>query len=179
MKKILSAVLIVLGVVSLAYGGNESNCQKWCKENDRCQKCSKWVGCGKGLKNIKAFRGKGKDWFACGKTIQASASAKNKNRCEEYCKEDKQCDKCSELPACGPGYTSIATFKGPGKNWFACKKNYYGAKSGANKQECLTYCKQNNKRCKKCSEKPGCGLGYEVMATFRGSGKNWFACEKK
>lgn len=65
------------------------------------------------------------------------ASDSNRKRCEAYCEEDKACHKCSKLPACGEGYKSLATFKGSGKNWYACRKNPHGIRSEANKKECM------------------------------------------
>lgn len=163
---------------------NKSACRRWCNEHSEegCEFCSEKAACGKGYKSIKSFRGKGDNWFACKKTKFGQSGraldAKHKRQCETFCKNEQSCEKCSELPGCGPGYASIASFNGPGKNWYACKRNVHGKYSEENQDECRAYCSQN-KRCKKCSKKPGCGPGFKPMASFKGRGKNWYACEKR
>jgi len=50
-------------------GGSESNyqaCDRYCRfYSGRCVGCSTKPGCGSGQTAMKAFRGKGKNWYAC------------------------------------------------------------------------------------------------------------------
>ncbi len=47
---------------------NHEACDLWCNENKPdCAKCSTHVGCGRGYKKIKSFKGRGDNWFACRK----------------------------------------------------------------------------------------------------------------
>jgi hypothetical protein len=101
---------------------NKRKCQEWCAKNKDCKKCANWRGCGVGYKKLKSFRGKGKDWFACQKTDYATGSDKNKEKCEEWCENNRDCEKCSKLPGCGYGFKRAKKFGGKGKAWYACQK---------------------------------------------------------
>ncbi len=153
---------------------NKQACLEYCEEHDQCKKCSKHVGCGQGYEKIMSFVGEGKNWHACKKTLHQRLSDRNKAECEEWCGNNELCEKCSTLNECGQGYTSMKHWTGTGKNWHACRK----AGAASNRDACLQWCGKNG-NCKKCSKKPGCGLGYKPMKMFKGPGKNWFACEKR
>ncbi|MCP4130096.1 MAG: hypothetical protein GY754_03665 [bacterium] len=120
MQRIFQFILIMVIVCSSSMlihaNKNEKKCKKWCKENSLlCKKCSKWRGCGAGYHTVKKFRGRGKDWFACGNH--------NKADCEKYCKTNSNCVKCSRFSGCGTGYRRMKKFnKHRGRNWHACKK---------------------------------------------------------
>ena len=89
---------------------------RWCR-SIACVKCSPSVGCGKGYKKIKSWKGPGKNWYAC-------AEIKNelKAACQKWCGEHPECEKCSPMVGCGAGYKKIKSFKGKGKDWYACRK---------------------------------------------------------
>ncbi len=107
-------------------------------------KVSKWVGCGKWTK-AKRFGRKGKAWFAFKKTTCAKFSERNKKKCEEQCENSKDCKKCTNWSGCGINYKKLKTFKGSGKDWYACQQidfvnkmnvrkfvDFYQAKKGEN-----------------------------------------------
>lgn len=98
----------------------------------------------------------------------------NKERCEEWCmQQGYHCSKCSKFVNCGPGYSSIASFRLGSNHWHAC----IGIET--NKRACNEWCDQNKPNCVKCSTKIGCGPGFERMMGFTGpEGLNWHACKK-
>lgn len=104
---------------ALAQESPKIACAEWCKANpDKCVKCSPTIGCGKGHKKIKSWKGKGKNWYAC-----AEIKNPNKVACEKWCSEHPdKCEKCSTSVGCGKGYKKIKSFKGKGKDWYACEK---------------------------------------------------------
>ena len=157
-------------------GSNESLCKAWCSQHPQlCKKCSPKVGCGIGYQSIVTFKNGPDHWNAC------RGDETNKDACETWCKAHKpQCVKCDDNITCGTGYKRIISFTGPGsKNYHACEKTAYKSGSEANKAECETWCNNNKPACVKCSTHIGCGIGYEKMKTFGGTGDNWFACKKK
>ncbi|MCP3891845.1 MAG: hypothetical protein GY702_23710 [Desulfobulbaceae bacterium] len=153
---------------------NKSACLEWCEENNQCKKCSENIGCGANFKKIMSFTGTGKNWHACKKTMHSQASDRNEAQCKDWCDNNELCEKCSTLRGCGGDYTSMKHWTGTGKNWHACRKS--GAAS--NKAACLQWCQEKD-NCRKCSEKPGCGMGYKKMKSFKGPGKNWYSCKKR
>ena len=153
---------------------NKQACLEWCEENKSCSKCDKHIGCGQGYQKIMSFTGSGKNWHACKKTLHQRASDRNKADCEEWCAGNELCEKCSTLKGCGKDYTSMKSWTGAGTNWHACRK----AGAASNKAACLQWCGESSE-CQKCSEKYGCGRGYKRIKTFKGPGKNWFACKKR
>jgi hypothetical protein len=104
----------------------------------------------------------------------------NKAWCEEWCKSNYRCDKCSDKAGCGFGYKEIATFKWflDDDHWHACS----GAYSEQNKKACEDWCGQHKNdvvdSCVKCSPDTGCGVGYKVLMSFAGKGKNFHACAR-
>jgi hypothetical protein len=103
----------------------------------------------------------------------------NSEACYEWCQGKKKCSRCSKLPACGPGYSPMKKFTGAGKDWYACEKRKSRKQASRdNKKACQDWCGGNSK-CKKCSRKPGCGIGYKTMKGWTGRGNNWYACKKR
>lgn len=101
---------------------NKQDCENWCRGNPQCEKCSTHMGCGVGFTHLKTFGGYGDNWFACGKNQFGQASDNNQRECEDWCRGQARCSKCSDKVGCGTGYTSIKTFGGRGENYHACKK---------------------------------------------------------
>ncbi len=128
-RKLLLSVLLVMGfllVLNTVFANkNKRKAQNYCKQLTKkgtpC-KVSAWVGCGPGWTKAKAFRGRGKDYFACKKTKFANKSDENKKNCQNWCEKTRDCEKCSPLPGCGIGFKKAKKFGGKGKNWYACKK---------------------------------------------------------
>jgi hypothetical protein len=104
--------------------------------------------------------------------------AGNKEECEQWCRSNTGCEKCSELVGCGTGYKSMKHFRGPGKNWHACQKTAFREAGEENQKSCEDYCKQSWTDCGKCSDKLGCGQGWLQIRAFTGPGKNWYACRE-
>jgi len=160
---------------------NEVDCINWCRDhhvrlggpNGWCHKCSKTSGCGPGLTAIKSWKGKGKNWYACGN--RGYLSEQNKWECYGYCNTHDNCARCMRVAGCGAGYKQLEAFGGKGNNWYACEDR---GGSEDNYERCQRYC-QYNESCKKCDRSPGCGQGYEHLKTFKGKGRNWYACEEK
>ncbi len=44
-----------------------AECKAWCEKTTACAKCSTHLGCGRGYKRIKTFRGPGKNVYGCKK----------------------------------------------------------------------------------------------------------------
>jgi len=105
---------------------NRDDCRRWCKANKKCKKCLPLRLCPPGMKRLKSFKGRGKDWHACGlgkklKGYMAKTWA-NKYACEAWCDKAKECVKCSILPRCGTGYVRIKAFKKRrSKGYYACR----------------------------------------------------------
>jgi hypothetical protein len=106
-------------------------------------------------------------------------SKEHEDACKAWCDEHKpDCDHCSTLLNCGPGYDTIQSWTGYGKNWHACKRRpTRDEASEQNKAECEAYCARNDD-CKKC-EWDRCRDGYETIKTFGGRGHNYHACGLK
>src|SRR5512145_1506907 len=69
---------------------NEKECKAWCaqhKDDEGCVQCSTLLGCGGGLKNLKDWGGKGKNWHACQQTNWAKNSQKSLEQAQNWCKE--------------------------------------------------------------------------------------------
>jgi hypothetical protein len=162
---------------------NHDRCESWCKTTERCSKCSKTKGCGRGFKALKGWTGKGKNWYACeGVRTHAQASRDHQKACNKWCKENKDqgCVRCSKTKSCGKGLKSMKAWTGYGKNWYACKKHRTRDDASKENQEaCNKWCKENkDKGCVRCSKTKGCGKGHKSMKAWTGYGKNWYACKK-
>jgi hypothetical protein len=176
------ALLTVLAFGSTAQAGwkdrNKKPCEDWCKRTPACEKCSTLPGCGGGLKQLRKFGGVGKNWYACEKNKWGARSDANQKACNDWCKGNNKCIKCSKLPGCGVGAKHLRTFGRRGKDWYACEKRKSfseGSKDRAN--ECAEWCRKRS-NCHFCSNKPGCGDGFIKLESFRGRGKNKFACTR-
>ncbi len=158
-------------------GRHHQKCQQWCDANKPdCVYCSKSAGCGSGFQSLKTWKGYGVNWHACGKNRYGRNSEKNEEACIKWCKAHRPpCKKCLSKKGCGKGFTSMKTFGGKGENWFACRP----ASSQSNRDACEIWCNQHKPQCHHCSSKSGCGRHYKKIESFRGRGKNWFACEKR
>ena len=158
---------------------NKAACENWCRQNPECVKCSTLAGCGGGFKNLKSWTGFGDNWHACAKRVsREEASRKNKADCENWCRQNPECKKCSKLGDCGPGYKDIKSWTGFGDNWHACAKRVTREEaSRKNKADCENWCR-NNSQCSKCSKLAGCGPGFKGIKSWTGFGDNWHACRK-
>lgn len=174
---------------------NKTDCEAWCRQDERCEFCKDKVGCGINYASIKMFGGRGENWYACANRDRLSQL--RKQECDTWCEANRDditdpCIKCSSASGCGRGYKVIKRFQGEGENWNACA--YI-----VSREECENFCK-NSAECEFCSDNPGCGAGYTSMKTFRGLAeydydysiilsaigrfgqrfmKNWYACKKK
>ncbi len=160
---------------------NHRACQRWCDDNrPECVKCSKKRGCGRGFDNLRSWTGYGTNWHACSRRdTRDQASANNRSACEEWCRNNSECEKCSRSVGCGQGYTRLNAWTGRGDNYFACgKRESREQASQSNRQACEEWCR-NNPACKKCSTSSGCGRGYKRMESWRGRGRNWHACRER
>lgn len=99
---------------------NKSDCNKWCDAHENCEKCSTKRGCGSGLKNLKTWGGKGKNYHACEKNNWGKESEKNKKDCMKWCEGNSKCVYCDTKNGCGLGYKSMKHWRGKGKNYHAC-----------------------------------------------------------
>ena len=152
---------------------NHQDCLAWCDSYPACIECNTKLNCGTGLRTLKSWTGYGKNWHACAKSDYGIASENNWKACRDFCNDNQPpCEECSANPGCGAGQTSMKSFTGEGKNWYACRK----ADSQANKAACETWCSQHTPICIGCSSSSGCGSGRTAMESFRGPGDNWFAC---
>jgi hypothetical protein len=107
------------------------------------------------------------------------ASRQNKMDCQIWCNKKADCEFCSKKSGCGQGYTSIQSWTGRGKNWYACAKRETRREAGQrHREECHKWC-DNNPACFMCSTKTGCGLGYRVLKSWTGRGNNYYACERR
>ncbi len=186
MQKVSLFVAIALSMllisVGCSYASNESAARAYC--NDKAKdgipcKVSKWVGCGTGWTKDKRFNEhRGKDWFTCKKTKFAQDAEQNRKDCQEWCGKNKDCEKCANWSGCGVGYEKFKSFRGSGKDWFACKKTARRVGSEQSKAACEEWCK-DNRDCEKCSKLPGCGYGFKGAKRFKGKGVDWYACQKR
>jgi hypothetical protein len=155
-------------------------CHDYCRRERLCVKCSTERGCGKGHDHLKTWGGQGKNWHACKERVSRSTeSGRNKAACENWCRGNSSCVKCSKKGDCGAGYKDIKSWTGRGDNWHACaKRESRDQASASNEAACKAWC-DNNSQCKHCSKKYGCGRGYKMMKSWKGKGDNWHACRKR
>ncbi|MDX9804862.1 MAG: hypothetical protein RBT87_03410 [bacterium] len=108
------------------------------------------------------------------KPVELESVFYNENHvnCQKYCAVDPECVKCVKSSTCDFKFEKIKTFKGPGRNYTACKP----VKS-ENYEECVKYC-DSNYRCDHCDSTMNCGVSFVNIKSFRGKGTNWYACEK-
>jgi hypothetical protein len=159
---------------------NQSRCASWCSDHPECEKCSDILGCGPGFRTIESFTGRGTNWYACAPSRRSEGSENNESACRSWCGDHPECDRCSELIGCGPGYRRIRSFNGPGKNWYACAGQGGDREEASrnNQQQCEAWCSEHSE-CVRCSELIGCGRGQRRIRSFTGPGKNWYACEER
>lgn len=150
--------------------GNQQDCEAWCREQEGCVRCSEAPACGAGQESIKTFGGRGKNWYACRLTAYGEGSRDNRQECQRWCAADSRCDKCSELPGCGPDCKMLVAFRGQGKDWYACRKRK------DRREDCLAWCAASD-RCDRCSKDRDCGPGLTWLSSFdEGLGPSYYAC---
>jgi hypothetical protein len=190
----MKKVLVFMGILAIFFltisdnafcksSENKAECERWCNANKpRCVKCDSGMSCGgRDLDIIKSFKKGTGNWYACGLSEYARETLKNKNECLSYCRQHKQdegCEFCKETAGCGAGYTSIKTFGGRGKNWYACRLTAFRRESAKNRSECDSFC-DSNPECFACDTSPACNYGGyngEILKSFKGYGDNWYAC---
>ncbi len=167
---------------------NRRECEAWCKQDPKCDKCSPSFGCGAGYQRIRSFRGRGKNRHACAQRGDPSdsfteASRQNKDACIRWCKDHSQCLACSSRISCAKGYRHLKTFGGLGANWYACGRprtpsDAFDRASAKNKAACEKWC-SSNPSCTKCSTRIGCGRGFKRLKSWRRRGRNWHACGER
>jgi hypothetical protein len=54
--------------------------------------------------------------------LKGETVSTNEEACKKWCREHSECAKCSKSWGGGRGHKHLKTFKGRGKNWYACKK---------------------------------------------------------
>jgi hypothetical protein len=121
---------------------------------------------------LKRFRGKGKNW--CAKISTTKLQNLNMSKCKEwlrgkqgiYCKKER----------CGNGYTKAKSWGKLTYKISACTKSRFGEKGEKNHAACLKYC--SKKQCQ-CKSQLRCGAGWRSVRSFRGKGKNWWACYRR
>jgi hypothetical protein len=134
MKKVFFFLLVfIFGLSIMAYSNkNEDAAKKYCKEMEEKDpdaecKVSAWVGCGPGWTKDKAFRGTGKDYFACKRTKlhkkQDEGTEKHLKQAEDDCKKIRakgtKC-KVERLINCGPQWKKVTRYSGLGKDYSVC-----------------------------------------------------------
>jgi hypothetical protein len=170
-------IFVICLVPTDSFAGNKADCREWCGNHadDGCVKCSTKAGCGSGYKAMKHFRGRGRNYHACKLNNFGRRGEENHQECEAWCDGNQNCEKCSTIVGCGSGYNNMKSFRGPGKNWYACQMNQSRRASELNKSLCKEWC-ETSSICDKCSTHVGCGVGYRSVASFARSGNRWYAC---
>jgi len=104
-------------------------CNDWCDAREECSHCSTRRHCD-GYDVLQSWTGYGNDTHACGREEEPdlmgardAASLDNREACERWCDANEDCDKCSTLRHCGPGFRRLGrSWTGYGKNWHACEE---------------------------------------------------------
>jgi hypothetical protein len=129
----LSGFLLLMGILFSPERANAVqdlaliDCEQWCVGTSNCVACSTISDCGSYYTDINTFRrGSGWDWHAC--RARASnygrRSEEKRRECIQYCQENWQyCDMCSTYSNCGQDYTTLRSFTGTGRNWYACQSD--------------------------------------------------------
>jgi hypothetical protein len=101
---------------------HRDECFRWCEENPLCRTCRTYSGCAHGSVSIKAWKGPGRNFYACAR--RDDVKAKNKEDCEAWCNERERCVKCDTKKACGYGYLHMKTFGlgNTSSDYHACKR---------------------------------------------------------
>jgi len=112
---------------------------------------------------------------------------KNEDNAKKYCREmmqknpDHEC-KVSSWRGCGAGWTLDKTFRGSGKDYFACKRTKFHEKREEGTEQHL---KSAEADCKRISEKGtkckverlvNCGRGWKKVKRYTGMGKDYSVC---
>ncbi len=157
---------------------HERACKAWCDEREECTHCSTLRHCGKGFDTIQSWTGYGKNWHACKKRPSyTGAGRENKEDCEAWCERNTDCVRCRQVIRCRDGYTTLKTFGGRGKNYYACGlKRYKNAASNSHRDECFRWCEEHNDLCSNCRTISGCGANKVALKAWKGPGKNFYAC---
>lgn len=160
---------------------NRTMCLRYCRITEdsagNCVCTDENYGCGRNYWHIATFKGiRGENWYAC-KAIALDA----KRECEQWCRDDGRCVRCSALSTCGTGEKSIADFGPGGYKWHACERTNRGEGTVSNQADCEQWCRDNSSVCDKCSKKVRCGSGYKRIRKFNDHypGHNWYACERR
>jgi len=156
-------------------------CREWCDRNSesqggQCVKCSLKLNCGQGLSTIRQFRGRGRNWYACGRQMNyREGSQQLVEQCQQWCDQNRdRCLKCLAYGNCILGQETIKMFRGRGNNVRACGwKQYSREASNRNRDACIAYCREND--CG-CTTKRMCSPGGYRIQSWTGRGVNWHAC---
>jgi hypothetical protein len=155
------------------------DCSRWCKGKPECGKCLPLLPCPPGTKKLKSWKGYGKNWYACSKPGYRKRVSKDKlKECRKWCADHEGCGKCLPTAICPPGTKKLKSWKGYGKNWYACSKPGYRKKVSKDKlKKCKRWC-AGNPKCGKCLPLLPCPIGTRRLKSWKGYGKNWHACSK-
>lgn len=115
------------------------------------------------------------------------AADANEATCKAWCGtgegQQQGCRMCSHLSGCMPGYKPVKSWKGAGKNWYACAKRDTRRSNASedNRSSCEQWCTDHRTDlgCLKCDTRRDCGPNYRNLKSWNGYGNNWHACRAK
>ncbi len=161
---------------------HEEACNAWCDEHKPdCDHCSTLGACGPGYDTIQSWTGYGKNWHACKRRLtHDEATKQNKDECEAWCARNEDCKKCEVVTRCRDGYETLKTFGGRGTNYYACGlKRYNTPASNYHRDECFKWCDENKPLCRTCRTYKGCSAGMVAIKSWKGKGRNFYACARR
>ncbi len=155
---------------------HKQECDVWCAANDDCKTCSH-LPCPPPSRNLKSWTGFGDNWYACKKiTPPGTESREHRQACVAWCRNEPTCVRCEPFHPCPPGLGTLRSYRGPGKNWYACGKVHQWREGTRRQQkECRQWC-ENNAQCERCVTQLPCAEGTNVYKRFEGAGLDYYAC---
>jgi len=161
---------------------NKAECERWCNANKPdCVFCDSNAFCrGRDHDVIHSFKKGTGNWYACGLSEYERESRKNKTDCENYCRSNPACVKCT-ADACGSGIKILKTFGGRGENWRACEKTNWARHSeeahDAALKWCADYKKETKEDCRIVESGKSCPNGFYKSERIKVSwGRDYKVC---
>jgi hypothetical protein len=105
---------------------NKKEAEDYCKANFAPGECVvSEGGCGRDLKDVKHFRGPGRNFSSCVRTRRGEASEENRKQAEEFCNKVASSVgailECRiERKNCSGKFKQVKEFKGKGDDWAVC-----------------------------------------------------------
>jgi hypothetical protein len=139
---------------------------------------------GRDRKELREFKGPGKNYRACGFSDHYLNTAFNKQKAEERCAwirgSGQEC-RVDENRGCGADFKQQEKFdKNPGNSYFVCVKSKAATESEENQKQAKEFCSKINSAVGsllKCeAQKNNCGGSLKNLKEFKGKGANWAAC---